>query len=291
MNESKESPTRTPPDTIILSGGSIKGFLTLGAIQYIHDNLNTTSLTTFIGSSCGALIAYLLVIGYTPIEIMVYICTHDVLPKMTSSMDIVNAVNGQGAISFNFIHNILEKMTIEKVGRLLTMKELFEKSNKHLLCVTYNLTKDKPEILSHISFPDLPCLTAVRMSSNLPLIFGSFKYQENFYIDGGITDNLGLRYIPTESKSSIAINIVDDMQYKPNSNILEFMYHILAIPIRQLTKNVISEMTEKNKNLKILNLRDDKQPKVYDFNIKSSTRFEMFSNGYNACKEFLSETN
>jgi predicted acylesterase/phospholipase RssA len=30
------------------------------------------------------------------------------------------------------------------------------------------------------------------MSSNLPLIFENFKYGNNFYIDGGVSDNFAI---------------------------------------------------------------------------------------------------
>ena len=67
-------------DSIILSGGSIKGFCTLGALQYMQDNkIIDDTLTTFAGTSIGSIISFLLIIGYTPIEIVVYLCSNNVL--------------------------------------------------------------------------------------------------------------------------------------------------------------------------------------------------------------------
>lgn len=271
-------------DTLILSGGSIKGFLTLGALQYIYDHFDVTTLNTYIGSSCGSIIVYLLIIGYSPIEIMVYICTHDIFQKMAASTDIVSALNGNGAITFNFIHELLEQMTIDKIGHLLTLKELFNTFKKKLICITYNITKDQTEYISYETHPDLPCITCLRMSSNLPLIFSQFKYDGCYYIDGGITDNLGIKCLTSYSKYSIALNIIDNVEYQFGGNMMDYIYHILSIPIRQLTKNTVQIYGD---NCKIINLYDKNKSKVYDFNIKQEHKFNLFSDGYNMCKIFF----
>ena len=54
-------------DTIVLAGGSTKGLLTLGALQYAYDNNIIKNINTFIGTSAGAILCFLLIIGYTPI--------------------------------------------------------------------------------------------------------------------------------------------------------------------------------------------------------------------------------
>ena len=70
-------------DTLVLSGGSIKGIILLGSLQYFYDNDCLNEVKTYIGTSAGAIICYLLCIGYTPTEILVYLCVHDLLRSMT----------------------------------------------------------------------------------------------------------------------------------------------------------------------------------------------------------------
>ena len=69
-------------DTIVLSGGSVKSLMQIGSLQYCYDNYLLKNLKTFIGTSAGAIILFLLIIGYTPIELMTHICTHHLLEKM-----------------------------------------------------------------------------------------------------------------------------------------------------------------------------------------------------------------
>ena len=99
-------------DTIVLAGGSTKGLLTLGALQYAYDNNIIKNINTFIGTSAGAILCFLLIIGYTPIEIIVYLCVNQLVEKL-QNFNIVGMLNGYGATSFSSIYEHLEKMTID----------------------------------------------------------------------------------------------------------------------------------------------------------------------------------
>ena len=83
QEEIKDDDISSEYDTIVLGGGAIKSFNTIGAIQYVYDNyLINDNLKTFIGTSGGAMIAYLIIIGYTPVEIMVFLCTNQIFEKL-----------------------------------------------------------------------------------------------------------------------------------------------------------------------------------------------------------------
>ena len=101
-------------DTLVVAGGSAKSIVSIGALQYVYDNFLHHHFRYYIGTSAGAMICYLLIIGYTPIEIIVYICTQQLLEKM-QNFNIFGLVQGFGACSFNVIQEQLEKMTILKI--------------------------------------------------------------------------------------------------------------------------------------------------------------------------------
>ena len=171
-------------DTLVLSGCSQKGFIILGALQYCIDNFLLTDIKYFIGTSTGAIICYLLIIGYTPIEIVVYLCTNQILERM-QNLNIVAMIQGNGASSFNHLQEHLERMSIEKIGYLPTMLDIYNKFGKTLVCITHNVTENITEYISHETNPSIPCLTALHMSANLPLIFAYFKkiYLKKFCVE------------------------------------------------------------------------------------------------------------
>jgi predicted acylesterase/phospholipase RssA len=83
-------------------------------------------------------------------------------------------------------------MSISKIGYLPTLNDIKEKMKKNLVCVTHNLTENRTEYLSWETHPHLPCVTAINMSANLPLVFENYRYGNCFYVDGGISDNFAI---------------------------------------------------------------------------------------------------
>ena len=293
MNEENKITNPTGPvqihksgdfDTLVLSGGSIHAMIMLGALQYSEDNYLLKKVTTYVGTSAGAMCAYLMALGYTPMEIMVYLCTKQILERM-KQFNIVAMMNGSGATSFSHIHEQLEKMTIEKIGRLITLGELYTMFGKTLICTTYNLTTDKPEILSHETYPDMPCLIALRMSSNLPFIFDHFKYLGSFYIDGGISNNFPIDVGDqkgTKVLGFVLYNISRNFS-KNQDNMLEYIYHLMSVPINQDVSNKIKDIS--SDKCSIVRLQPDNTP-FFNFNLDTHTKLEMFSKGYLQMKEY-----
>jgi len=131
----KEESTILSFDTLVLSGGSTKGIIILGALQYLYDQNYLNEINNFVGTSCGALIGFLLAIGYTPIEIIVYICTNQLVEKVPH-FNIVAMINGHGASSFSNIYEELEKMTIAKIGYIPTFADIKLKNEKKICIVS-----------------------------------------------------------------------------------------------------------------------------------------------------------
>jgi predicted acylesterase/phospholipase RssA len=273
-------------DTLVLSGGSIHSIIILGALQYATDNYLLKSVNTYIGTSAGAICSYLLAIGYDPIEIMVFLCTKQILERM-KQFNIVAMINGGGATSFSHLYEILEKMTIEKIGRLLTFKELYDNFGKKLICLTHNLTKNKEEILSYETYPNMPCLIALRMSSNLPLIFEKFKYLDNFYVDGVVSNNFGIDIADKNGKKILGVVLHDINKNNNfnnennNNNIIEYIYKIISVPVIQRITNKINNCSER---CKIIILKPD-DTMFFNFNLDTHKKLEMFSKGYIQMKE------
>lgn len=273
-------------DTMVLSGGSVKGIITIGALQYAYDNYLLSDIKIYIGTSSGAILSFLLIIGYTPIEIMIYLCTNQLIEKL-QHFNIVAMINGSGALSFSSIYEHLERMTIDKIGFLPTIQDLKDKFGKELICVTYNLTENKAEYISCENNPNLPCLIAIKMSSNLPLIFENFKYGSNFYIDGGVSDNFAIDIGISKGNKVIGIYLEEeDNKNSKNENIIEFIYKLMFIPISQTMKYKIDNALH-NKNCTIIKLEINNKSSAFNFNINSADKLELFSSGYQQIKSFF----
>lgn len=270
-------------DTLVLSGGSIHAIIMLGALGYADDNYLLKKVTKYVGTSAGAMCNYLLAIGYSPIEIMVYLCTKQMLEKM-KNFNIVAMMNGSGATSFSHIHEQLEKMTIEKIGKLITLGDLYHKYGKEFYCITHNLTSDKLEVLSWETYPDMPCLIALRMSANLPFIFDHFKYMGNFYIDGGISNNFPINIGDEKGCKILGLTFYNTtLNFSQNKdNMVEYIYQLMSIPVKQSVLNNIESVSDK---CTVIPLQPDATP-FFDFSLDTHAKLEMFSNGFSQMKEY-----
>jgi predicted acylesterase/phospholipase RssA len=272
-------------NTLLLSGGSVKGILTLGALQYLHENNYLTNITTYVGVSIGAIISYLLAIGYTPMEIIVFICSNGVFEKMQKTYDIISLINGSGVASYDAIDSVLRRMTIEKIGIYLTLEGLMKKYGKRLVCNAYNWTTRKQEVFTPETHPDLPCLTAIGMSACLPILFTRFKYNKCEYIDGGITDNFPIS-IAEKYGRVIGIIIYDESGKPPvveKTGLLEYIYDILFIPVKENNKRKILNKSESTKIISV----DDEELKIYNFSLNNIEKIQTFNKGYVISKNIM----
>jgi NTE family protein len=283
-DEENHPPNRIPDyDTLVLSGGSIKGIVMLGGLQYVYENYYLKHIKTYIGTSVGSMICYLLCIGYTPIEILVYISTHSEIFDKLQNLDIVNMYNGLGATSFIIIQDILEKMTISKIGRLITLQDLYDQFDKKLICTTYNDTDSCIEYLSYENKPNLPCLIALRMSSNLPEVFEDFMYENKQYVDGGLGDNFPIQL--GEEKGDRILGFLvskkNKARVKEDEHFLERVYRRAFIAISQSIEYKISQISDKCTIIRF----NYPSVKFFNFNLSASDRMNMFSRGYQTSKE------
>jgi len=294
-------------DTVVLSGGSVKSICMLGALQYCYDNKLIDHVKTFIGTSAGAMISYLIVIGYSPTEIIVYLCTNNIFEDV-EYLDILSMVNGNGAISFVKFQAHLEKLTIDKVGRLLTFHDLYVKFGRNLIVTTYNYTEKRMEYLSYRTTPTMPCIVALRMTACLPLIFDMFKYMDCYYIDGGIADNFPINFYECDHPQTtttplrgadepgdtplmlgresrrlgILIDMTDDQPEDVPSSVLDYIYKVLAIPMEQHTQAIIAVAAPSVDVIRIRNTTN-----LLNYTLACREKLDMFSQGYKIANAFF----
>ena len=275
-------------DTLVLPGGGLKGFCLLGAIQSAMDSGLLNNIKNYVGTSIGSILGYLLAIGYKPIEIMVAIYTNKWLERM-QNYNLVAMINGNGATTFTSLHEALEKLTINKIGQFITLGKLKELYGKTLICVAYNMTTCCTEYLGPDNYPDLPCITALRMSSNIPLIFDRFMYMDQYYIDGGVSDNFPIKKGEEIGEKVLGIHLKiseKSLQDNPEEGLIYYFLRLLQIPIIQSTKYKVESAGDK---CTIIPVNTGELKASFEFDVKSKLRLDMFSAGYNAFKIYLDE--
>jgi NTE family protein len=274
-----------PYNAIVMSGGGLKGFALLGAMQYMIDNKLIGNIKYYSGTSIGAIISYFLAIGYTPIEMIVYIITHNVFDKKDHK-SIDSILNGEGIYDFSIYSSHFKKMSLDKIGYIPTFKDLYEKMNVTLFTCTYNITKKKKEYLSIYTYPDMSCIDAITLSSSLPFIFNDCIYKDEYFIDGGIVDNCPFFPIIENVKDDLLHVVIFNLQTNLNNKyerLVDKIVMLLTIPIDELQSIQLKNITE---NCLYINVKI-RDISFYDFHINHSEKLEIFSLGYNCAKNIL----
>jgi predicted acylesterase/phospholipase RssA len=273
-------------DTLVLSGGGLKGYYLLGAVQCAIDNFLVEKVDKYVGTSIGACLCYFFAIGYSPIEIVTTLYEGKWVDK-PKYFDVFSMANGNGATKFTDIQECLEQMTIHKIGKLITLKMLKEEYGKTLVCVTFNMTTGRTEYLSHDNYPDMPCLTALRMSCNIPIVFDRFKYLDNYYIDGGISDNFPVEKGQEIGEKVLGINMIlslQTLQDRPEEGIMSYITKLLYIPNQQ---NARRKMVLANDKCTIIQIETFDNFSMMEFTTDVKSKLDMFSGGYTVVKKFL----
>jgi predicted acylesterase/phospholipase RssA len=263
-------------NTLVLGGGAVKAIATLGALFYLQEVKQTDFIENYVGTSAGAIICYLSCIGYTPFEIIRFLCMSNLFEEI-QNLRLANILERRGVLNYYVIHDHLEKLTLNKIGYLPTLSDIRNRYGKNLTVVTFNLTKGVPEYLSAKTNPNLPCLTALRMSSNIPLLFDRFFYNNYEYIDGGFVDNFPINHLQGPEYKIIAIRL------NPSSEIdttkmgqFQYLMKVMMSPHQYLNSKENPEQSA------VIMIHTDTNS--FEFNLTVARRLNIFSQGYQAAK-------
>ena len=191
-----------PPLRIVLSGGGVKGLSYTGCLMELDKMGYLKRVNEFMCVSCGALIAFGYIIGYTTNEIYL----------LTKNLDFSLIQNLDPDIAFNYLDNygiddganlekFLESLLRNKgYTKELTYMELYEKTNIYFRTFAVELNTCKLKEFSYKLTPDESIIFGLKASMCIPGYFVPLKKDELLYIDGGLINNYPIDLIPYEEQ-------------------------------------------------------------------------------------------
>lgn len=261
---------------IVLSGGAKKGIIQLGALHYYvqRGKLDFTKVNEFCGTSVGSVNCLLLSIGWSPLELFGEIYSRDNMFDMVKDNSFTNMWVKHGFVSIDSIMGYVEILIKKKIGFVPTFAELYKLTGKKLTVCASNLTDTKPEYFNHITHPDMCCLQAVKLSSNIQGIFHRIYYDGKEYTDGGLCDNFPVKYIDDGVSKILGVATVNDMRKSS---------YAIKLTILPVLANTQRSCDLCGKNVTLINVRHDSQ---YDFSMipTSKEKMSLFQDGYSAAE-------
>lgn len=189
VRASMASPTpkapRTPhPDTLVLSGGGVKGLAMLGAVEKLRSEGVLSKVRTVVGTSAGALIGTLVATHRDFRGALDVICTHGYKPDF----DFARLASGFGLDSGKSIESLATALLAD-LPPSITFADVRKMFGTTLIVCVTNVSKRRAEYLGPDTHPDMPVVLALRMTCSVPLYFSAVKFNDSWYVDGSIVDN------------------------------------------------------------------------------------------------------
>lgn len=246
-------------DTLVLSGGAQYAAAFIGVFRYLEHTGLRPGIRRIIGSSAGAILGLLFVLGLTSDEMVSWI-SHLVEQERLNQISLDGALDFIETFGIDKGDNITAAITstLQKYGPALqltkqhiTLHQLMQTTQVELIICTLNVSSKQFEYLSGPSAPNLALTTAIRMSTAIPLLYAPVLHAGSLYVDPLFGRNLPYDCPSIQALTSASLNRIlgiqitgcnwSSQQQSPkgteqtanNTGLLPFLSSLLNVVIEQ----------------------------------------------------------
>lgn len=190
---------------IALSGSGDLSSSEIGVLSVLEEKLGKNfKINKMVGSSGGALIGGLYVIGYRSEELFnLYLTINFETLAKGKDYKYINLIFNKGEYEGTSLVEELDKLIEIKTGiKNCTFGDL---PDVNLTLITNNINKKKVLEMNRENTPNLPISKAMRMSFATPIIFTPVLYEGDYYVDGGCTLYYPFGLLPEENRIGIFV--------------------------------------------------------------------------------------
>lgn len=242
--------------SIVIAGGALKAASVIGCIKFLEERNAMKDLRNYVGTSAGALLCFMLVIGYSSKEIreVVLDCLYTQDIMSVNVEDLFNILTTYGMNSGTMLVDMVRRILFKKVKRNdITFIEIAKTYGKNLVVCVTNLTKETCEYMSVDTCPNMSVVDAIRISCSIPFFFTPVVLNDMYYVDGGLYNNFPIDYFNEHSlKDIIGINIINTNYTKTDSFIAYALFMLNSI-IQKVNKGTY---TNQEKNIITIEIED-----------------------------------
>ncbi len=248
---------------LCLSGASHRGIYELGSLKALEEAGILRNVKKAVGTSIGAIILCLYIIGYTVDDIFDEIYKTDT--QLFAKLSLANSIFEMQFLK-DWILSFIKKrcLTIETITTL----EFYNKYNVIFITPAISLEKGL-EYISHITEPNMKIIDQLISTISIPFVFSPNIVGEKTYIDGGLLDNYSIGMLDTNSECIGIIVRCKQIPYVHTGNIVSFIKRVLAL---------IEHTPVINEHTIVLSIEDSD---IIDFNLSIDDKVNMFRIGYN----------
>lgn len=232
-------------NTIVLSGGGVKGFGFIGFFKALYSVLSPDNIVHFIGASIGSLFNFVIASGYSLDEITSIALQYD-FTTLLPALNLDNLIFDLGLSDGLNLKKLLIELLVYKFNVSdITFIEHFEKTGKQLTFVVSNITSQQIEYWNYLSVPSHSIIDGILASTRLPLFFQPFQLNNSIYMDGSIVNNYPINLVPLSDIDTVigcyihTLQDIDDIKsiFKMDTDLktiarcnqfLKYIYYIMS---------------------------------------------------------------
>ncbi len=245
---------------LALSGGGARGCAHIGVLQALEEqNIDCKIIS---GTSAGAIIGALYASGLSPKDMLGFV-------KDASIFKIFKVtIPDRGFTKLTYLK--------ERLGKFIA-KDSFDHLDKKLYIALSNLSSGSTEFRS-----TGPLFDVVMASSSIPLVFKPVEIDKQFYVDGGLTENLPLSQdFIDETDFILGVNVM------PSVSMVDRNFStVISVALRCFDLSVYGNSKASMKQCDVLIEPD----KVNKYNIFQFNKYkDLYKIGYESTMEKMPE--
>jgi len=223
-----------PPRKICLSGGGIRAVAFVGALEILQERKLLVNVKEYIGVSAGALIGFLLAIGYRLKELKKIVLEFDFgLIRNLEPENTLSFLEQYGLDNGANLQRLCEVVMKQKgIPSTMTFQELAELKLPlpSFRCFATDLTTCQPREFSLNSTPTVPIILALRASMCLPFYFTPIEDPITGHLlgDGALINNYPMVFLP-EDEQKYALGLMFSGEHAEQKTIEHFYDFLLQI--------------------------------------------------------------
>jgi NTE family protein len=205
---------------LIFEGGGVKGIAYIGAMQVLSQRGLLDDIRRVGGASAGAINALIFALGYDIRAQRQILQSTDFRKFMDDSFGVIRDIRRLakdfGWHKGDFFATWLGKLVKDQLGNeKATFSDLKNAGHPDLYVIGTNLSTGYSEIFSIERTPDMPLVTAIRISMSIPLFFAAVRFgvRNDVYVDGGVMLNYPVKlfdrqkYIDMDNEAEAARSV------------------------------------------------------------------------------------
>ena len=272
---------------LVIGGGGMNGIALLGATQYLYDTGALKSVRRYVGTSVGAVLCLLFILGYRSDVIMGVLCG--------ISFEHFDGIDANSMLSFfdtfgmmtseRFLLLVHAFLRARSVSTDVTFHDLQVRFGCELVITGYNVSQGRLEAFSPTTHPNMRVVRAIEITTCVPLVFRPILHEGDLYVDGGLLDSVPRAFVKRRRRALVLCSnygrTPSDLAQIP-TDVFRFVLLLISRLYDRLRDH--NETVYRRRRLHVMFIQMRSPWDLMNFKMDDATKRELHALGYESAR-------